>query len=575
MEHEEEKRPDAAAPEASAGDVPEGKVEQTADAGDEGAAAPDGDAGDGGDEADAEAEGDAEEPKAEEEEEEEAPRTLPRRTRRSGGSVPADESAAADSSGTPEIGLDEAEAAVLIEEGEVGSGGDEGVTRCVCGSADENLGLMIQCETCKCWQHCACMGMNTEDDCPDVYYCEQCRPQNHIPLLRALGFLSSPKAPKRGASRASRSAIAKETARELREAKEAVRALSAANARRLRGEPVDPPAPKRRSTMNSREIGENGWESIPPGLLHDENEERKDADAEGEEQEEHDDDTDESSRKRKRAEEAPAEDAGDVSEEHVGGPAELAKRRRMHAESTGQRTEDRRNSPEDRRRGAEAPPARAKHPNQYTYRRSDGGDAPAPRDSRRSGARSAQSGTVSQQGSPPSNDAGLARSAASASAALPEHLAHLRYLLPPFLGESGEETGGNGAAPPAGAHPEPFALVTPIDPATRIRYPPKRMTLGEMRKRVRSIGEYVTRVQIEAVEREKRVHYLRDTAGHTAAHDTHALPTPEPDGGMPLSMQLVDQLSRDLAHFQRRYGAPGTAPTVPRRPAEEAHEAAG
>ena len=34
--------------------------------------------------------------------------------------------------------------------------GDEGVTRCVCGSPDENLGLMIQCETCKSWQHCAC-----------------------------------------------------------------------------------------------------------------------------------------------------------------------------------------------------------------------------------------------------------------------------------------------------------------------------------------------------------------------------------------------------------------------------------
>ena len=75
--------------------------------------------------------------------------------------------------------------------------GDEGVTRCVCGSTDENLGLMIQCETCKCWQHCACMGMHTEEDCPDVYFCEQCRPENHIELLRSLGFLPSPKAAKR------------------------------------------------------------------------------------------------------------------------------------------------------------------------------------------------------------------------------------------------------------------------------------------------------------------------------------------------------------------------------------------
>ena len=34
------------------------------------------------------------------------------------------------------------------------------------------------------------------------------------------------------------------------------------------------------------------------------------------------------------------------------------------------------------------------------------------------------------------------------------------------------------------------------------------MTMSEMRKRVRNIGEYMTRSQIEAVEREKRMKLL-------------------------------------------------------------------
>jgi hypothetical protein len=40
------------------------------------------------------------------------------------------------------------------------------------------------------------------------------------------------------------------------------------------------------------------------------------------------------------------------------------------------------------------------------------------------------------------------------------------------------------------------------------------MTMGEMRKRVRNIGEYVTRCQIEAVEREKRMKLLGITPPH-------------------------------------------------------------
>lgn len=188
---------------------------------------------------------------------------------------------------------------------------------------------MIQCETCKCWQHCVCMGMHTEEDCPDVYYCEQCKPELHIPLLRALGVLPSARSHKKGASRLNGKNPAKEAAKELREAREAVAVLAKQNAQRRRDgiEPlvattvplrgrrttsesqessVDkvPPSPrtnatsegphatpssntsaggapggsassasgrrspKRRSTMNSRDSTYGGWEAIPPGLLN-------------------------------------------------------------------------------------------------------------------------------------------------------------------------------------------------------------------------------------------------------------------------------------------------------------------
>ncbi|KAF9923327.1 hypothetical protein FBU30_006624 [Linnemannia zychae] len=38
---------------------------------------------------------------------------------------------------------------------------------------------MIQCETCKVWQHCPCVGLGDGEVTPDKYYCDSCRPENH------------------------------------------------------------------------------------------------------------------------------------------------------------------------------------------------------------------------------------------------------------------------------------------------------------------------------------------------------------------------------------------------------------
>ncbi|KIW04226.1 hypothetical protein, variant [Verruconis gallopava] len=65
---------------------------------------------------------------------------------------------------------------------------DDSIIRCVCGAtADEDGWQMICCEKCEAWQHNLCMGVTeVEEEQPEKYYCEQCRPSNHKVLLAAM-----------------------------------------------------------------------------------------------------------------------------------------------------------------------------------------------------------------------------------------------------------------------------------------------------------------------------------------------------------------------------------------------------
>ncbi|XP_036018850.1 histone-lysine N-methyltransferase ASH1L isoform X4 [Mus musculus] len=69
-----------------------------------------------------------------------------------------------------------------VSEKESGHEKDDDVIRCICGLYKDE-GLMIQCDKCMVWQHCDCMGVNTD---VEHYLCEQCDPRpvdREVPMI--------------------------------------------------------------------------------------------------------------------------------------------------------------------------------------------------------------------------------------------------------------------------------------------------------------------------------------------------------------------------------------------------------
>ncbi|KAK4580010.1 lysyl-tRNA synthetase [Recurvomyces mirabilis] len=74
------------------------------------------------------------------------------------------------------------------EDGGEEEGEDDGEIRCICGDDNpEDKRAFIGCEACMAWQHNVCMGMpEDEDEVPEHYFCEECRPVEHAETLEAL-----------------------------------------------------------------------------------------------------------------------------------------------------------------------------------------------------------------------------------------------------------------------------------------------------------------------------------------------------------------------------------------------------
>lgn len=307
---------------------------------------------------------------------------------------------------------------------------------------------------------------------------------------------------------------------------------------------------------------------------------------------------------------------------------------------------------------ASAHAVKPKQPNQYTYRKertalaaaataANGRPAsptPSPSKSGRRGV-GGIGGSAFREGSAMGSRSGTPPMSTSRGApwGLPEHLSHLSYLLPsaqpeplilhmPTTKAAGQMRGHPNLSSTGGAEsssrpsPHAFSIIDFSEAPTKIRFPGKRMTIGEMRKRVRNISDYVTRTQIEAVERGKRMRSLgiRLSLSTSPAESTsnqassRTSPAPEPNiteksshssandapmegvegttastGGasstdekphndagrvyapkdstaaqtlaieeIPLSMRLLDDLTRELIAFQQKYGVPPGSATM-------------
>lgn len=152
--------------------------------------------------------------------------------------------------------------------------------------------------------------------------------------------------------------------------------------------------------------------------------------------------------------------------------------------------------------------SRLKHPNQYTYRTKAGSRtrlSPSKQSGKRGRTPNESTGTTPVlaaqtlpplPGHPTHNHSKTRQFRGEPSApigangwGLPDHLKHLQHLLPTF-----------GPIPLE----VPSSIESALEPPTRIRFPTKRITMSEMKKRAKHILDFMARIQIEMSEQERR-----------------------------------------------------------------------
>lgn len=196
---------------------------------------------------------------------------------------------------------------------------------------------------------------------------------------------------------------------------------------------------------------------------------------------------------------------------------------------------------------------------------------------------------------------------------IPEHLKHLSHLLPSTLPEpinvptstatptTGNGRGGNGGGGGAnggggGGEKELYQeyqdqfiqatsqvttsqptttdgellFPTHYEPPTKVRFPGKRVTMPEMKKRVKSLSEYLDRVRQEVADREKKDEVLRRAIEANRARTTAGGGAGSKEGSPPPSQQtttttmgtsgisentltFMEGLGRELVMFRDRF----------------------
>ncbi|KAG1767004.1 hypothetical protein EDD22DRAFT_799677 [Suillus occidentalis] len=468
---------------------------------------------------------------------------------------------------------------------------EQGITRCICGQNEEDADageFMVQCETCNVWQHGLCMGYQHEADLQDEYHCEQCKPERHQDLLKRLA-----KKPRQS------SANSHQTASRLSRSHSPTHLLK---------------PPKRRNTMNSRDAAfdESLKEIIEATAAEaaaatEPHPAQTNGSANGQ-AESHEDQDLNSRKKRKRTEDdvlpkkrtRSASTASDHQPEVVTAvpeeiPAPAAKKAGGGAKS-GNR---------NRRGGGSRKTAVV---NQDAVAAAEGEEVAGP--SKRPTASLRNKANPTPKRPPPSSHAGSVPSDPTRRAVgvaiassensrayrnshayavsqqsmftswnLPDYLAHLEPMLPTDTPRP-LEVRGSGIGPRE-------SVDRTMERGVKVKWPSKRMSVGDMNKRVRALVEWVGREQAGALDRGRRRDALEkalrgvkaqasnstnpsphddrevggDTVGSPMVLDNNAIisvdgssDTSYGNASAPSTMKVMEELMEELISFQERFG---------------------
>ncbi|KAI6134538.1 hypothetical protein EV401DRAFT_1905784 [Pisolithus croceorrhizus] len=489
---------------------------------------------------------------------------------------------------------------------------EQGITRCICGLNEDDADggeFMVQCETCNVWQHGLCMGFKSEVELQDDYHCEQCKPERHQELFKRLAkkarqssthshlttsrlsrshsptHLSKP--PKRRNTMNSRDAAFDESLKEIMEATAAEAAAvtelpsSSVNAadngqtethddessgrrKRKRAED-DPPVKKRTRSASSAsdppEIASVVLEDPPP--LPPPPPSKRSQIAGGKS----------GSRNRRGGASSRKVITANVDGAVAEGDEVLSKRSGQNSRSRAAPT-PRRPPPSSHVSGSVLPD----HPSTHKRYHQSGGNNTA--ENSRAYYRNSHAYAVSQQ-------------PLFTSWNLPDYLAHLEHMLP---SETPRPLEVRSVLGPGGRE----SMDRTMERGVRVKWPSKRMSVGDMNKRVRALVEWVGREQAGALDRGRRKEALEkalkemrvsdevanlsapmDTVdGNTRGADNSPSETPSVPsqqasvesthhtcGDSKATMKMMEELMEELINFQERFGPGVKSRERERRPA--------
>ncbi|KAG6841895.1 hypothetical protein C0991_005625 [Blastosporella zonata] len=479
---------------------------------------------------------------------------------------------------------------------------EQGITRCVCGSTgedDPDAGeFMVQCETCKVWQHGLCMGFESEDQLyDDDYYCEECKPELHSDLLKkrskrpprqvsanthhtpasAPSRVSRSHSPstmlkqtsKRRNTMNSRDAAFDESLKEIIEATAAEAAAAHDNASVTSGGPRDvqqvddeadtgPGSRKKRKRIEDDIQPKKRTRSASTASDHPGSVARDSTPGQAKILAQPTPATSKPARSNKRGKKAaPAtlnvDALGAVDSEEVQAPLSTTKR-----QGNSSRVKP--------SQGVKRPPAPHSHSHGAT-----GGDHNARRALLNSQAGQTAGMSANESRAYRNSHAyAVSQQPLYTSWNLPDYLAHLEPMLPT---ESPQPLEVRGSVTVSGVGRGDSVDHT-VERGVKIKWPSKRMSVGDMNKRVRSLVEWVGREQATAQDRSRRREALakayqeelknskRSTEGgmmveqpginNVSRLSPHSLQFDDTQSSA--TMKVMEELMEELIRFQERFG---------------------